>query len=142
MFGTILLAVDEFEHSDAATEVARNLASATHDDVVVINVYRVHVGRPAPATYQTPEEAQKLVDRHVEAMTAAGVTAEGVLERHLGGTSVGEVLLAFARDRGAGLLVVGTRGRSDLAALTLGSVAHDVVHASNIPVLVVPGKDV
>jgi nucleotide-binding universal stress UspA family protein len=42
-----------------------------------------------------------------------------------------------ARAHDAGVIVMGSRGRSDLAGLVLGSTAHKVIHLSDRPVLVV-----
>jgi nucleotide-binding universal stress UspA family protein len=46
-------------------------------------------------------------------------------------------IVAAARDHDAGVIVMGSRGRSDLTALVLGSTAHKVIHLSDLPVLVV-----
>jgi nucleotide-binding universal stress UspA family protein len=48
----------------------------------------------------------------------------------------GSVLLEEAR--GATLIVVGSRGRSDFAGMLLGSVSHQVLHHAACPVTVVP----
>jgi nucleotide-binding universal stress UspA family protein len=53
---------------------------------------------------------------------------------------IGGALIDVALGHQAGLIVVGTRGRSDVTSMLLGSVAHEVVHKSTLPVLVVPEK--
>ena len=50
------------------------------------------------------------------------------------------VLVDVALSHQAGLIVVGTRGRSNVMSMLLGSVAQEVVHKSPLPVLVVPEK--
>ena len=47
------------------------------------------------------------------------------------------LIVAAARDHEAGMIVLGSRGRSNLTALLLGSVAHKVIHLADRPVLVV-----
>ena len=50
---------------------------------------------------------------------------------------VARLIVAAARDHEAGMIVLGSRGRGDLTALLLGSVAHKVIHLADHPVLVV-----
>ena len=42
-----------------------------------------------------------------------------------------------AKSLDAGVIVMGSRGRGDLAGLVLGSTAHKVIHLADRPVLVV-----
>jgi len=49
---------------------------------------------------------------------------------------VGRVIADVADQQGAGLIVMGSRSRSDLGALLLSSVAHKVLHLATCPVLV------
>jgi nucleotide-binding universal stress UspA family protein len=48
-----------------------------------------------------------------------------------------DTLVDYASDIDASLLVVGTRGRGDLASLILGSTSHRAIHLSQCDVLVV-----
>lgn len=48
-----------------------------------------------------------------------------------------DALVQYAGDVGAGLLVVGTRGRGDFTSLILGSTSHRAIHLAECDVLVV-----
>lgn len=139
MFGTIVVGADESGHAEHAIQTVIKLASATRDKVVVFHGVVVHPARSAPYTTETKDEAQHLVDRYVARLTEAGINATGEVHRELE-IGIGGALIDVAAAHGAGLLVVGTRGRSDLTSMLLGSVAHEVVHKSTLPVLVVPEK--
>lgn len=82
--------------------------------------------------------AQALEDesrqRLAQAMADTGMSGEVIVVRSRPGPGI----LAAAGEAAAGLIVVGTRGRSGLARLMLGSVAEDVVRRAPCPVLVVP----
>lgn len=139
MFGTIVVGVDESGHADHAVREVIKIASTGGDRVVVFHGVVVHPSRSTPFTTETTDDAQGLVDRYVAKLTEAGISATGEVHREVE-TGVGGALLDVAENHQAGLLVVGTRGRSDLAAMLLGSVAHEVVHKSHMPVLIVPEK--
>jgi nucleotide-binding universal stress UspA family protein len=77
--------------------------------------------------------------RYVARLTGADISATGEMHRELR-IGIGDALIDVADGHQAGLIVVGTRGRSDVASMLLGSVAHETVHKSPRPVLVVPEK--
>jgi nucleotide-binding universal stress UspA family protein len=141
MFGVIVVGVDERGFSNGAVEMARHLAASLGEKVVVAHVYPMHSQRPAgPSTYETYDEAKELVDQIVASFKAEEVDAEGVVEPHAG-FGLGRKLLEIAQLRGAGLVVVGDHHRSSVVERTFGSFAHEVVHSTKIPVLVVPGTE-
>jgi nucleotide-binding universal stress UspA family protein len=51
-----------------------------------------------------------------------------------------EALVTYATDVPAELVVVGTRGRGELASLVLGSTSHRAIHLAECDVLVVKGE--
>lgn len=139
MFGTIVVGVDGSGHADHAVQTVAKIAAETRDKVVVFHGVVVHQAKGSPFTTETRNEAQHLVDRYVAQLAEAGVSATGDIHRELE-IGIGGALIDVAQSHQAGLIVVGTRGRSDLASMLLGSVAHEVVHKSPVPVLVVPEK--
>jgi nucleotide-binding universal stress UspA family protein len=139
MFGTIVVGVDESGHADHAVQAAAKIAAETRDKVVVFHGVVVHHAKVSPYTTETRDEAQHLVDRYVAQLSEAGVPATGEIHRELE-IGIGGALIDVAQSHQAGLIVVGTRGRSDIVSMLLGSVAHEAVHKSPLPVLVVPEK--
>jgi nucleotide-binding universal stress UspA family protein len=76
----------------------------------------------------------------VAELERAGVKAEGTVRPSTGGSPAGAIL-QHAREIGAGMVVVGSQGRTNLGGLLLGSVAHKVVQLSSCPVLVVRDEE-
>jgi nucleotide-binding universal stress UspA family protein len=138
MFGTILLAVDGSEHSEKAVELAKRLATATNDEVVV-----THVTELLPARFQTfpgvdtmvDQEAVEFTKGYVAELEETGVKARSELRSSQYG-GIARVLVNVAEDLDAGMIVMGSHGRGDLSALLMGSVAHKVLHLSKRPVLI------
>jgi nucleotide-binding universal stress UspA family protein len=138
MFRTILLAVDGSKYSEKAVELAKQLATATSDEVVVTHVTEL---LPAPAQtypgldYEADREVIELANGYVAELEAAGIKSRTELRGAPYG-GIARVLTNLAEDLDAGLIVMGSHGRGDLTALLLGSVAHKVLHLSQRPVLI------
>jgi len=139
MFGTIVVAVDGSGHADRAVATAAKIAAGTKDQVVVCHGLAVSHswGEDLPA--ETTDETQQLVDRYVAQLAAAGVRATGEVHQ-VPDKGIGDGLIDVAKTHQAGLIVLGTRGRSNVKSVLLGSTAHEVVSKSAVPVLVVPDK--
>ena len=139
MFGTIVVAVDGSGSAGRAVETTAKIAADTKDQVVVCHAVAVSYSWGTDLPAETTDETQQLVDRYVAQLAAAGVPATGEV-RQVPDKGIGDALLDVAKSQQAGLIVVGTRGRSNVTSVLLGSTAHEVVSKSTLPVLVVPDK--
>jgi nucleotide-binding universal stress UspA family protein len=136
MATTLLLAIDDSKHSQRAADVVQNLAQATKTAVVVLHVHEFAVGRWGRMRIDASSE-DDFATSIAAGLRDAGVQA-AVEIREVNYGEVARGILQAADDLDAELIVVGSRGRSDIASLTLGSVSHRLLHTSHRPILVVP----
>lgn len=124
MHGAVICGVDGSELAGRAVAVGLALASALRSDLVLAHVVANESERR--------QGELLLADAVVAAQLGTGV--ERVLR--VGRPPVELSLLA--RERGASLLVVGTRGRGALTSAILGSVSLGLLERAPCPVVVVP----
>lgn len=138
MFDRILVAVDHSEISDRAVLAARDLATLSQGEVWVLHLREREVGYKTSVAFtdDTAEEANAAVQAAVDVLTEAGVKAHGEVKTTLFGYAAREIVVD-AIEHGANVIVMGSRGRSDLTGLILGSTAHKVIHLTDRPVLIV-----
>lgn len=135
---TIVLGLDGSEGSARALGVARDLAEKLGARIVVAHVdERIAAkGDMAPAVADE-DDLRAEIDRQVEELKAGGIDASVQTEvMVLGGPA--QRIVDVAEQADADLIVVGTRGRSSLAGVLLGSVTTRLLHIAKRPVLAVP----
>ena len=139
MYDKILVAVDQSPVSDRAVLAARDLALLSKGEVWVLHLRESEWGGKAGALppRETPSEADAEVAASVEVLTQAGVKAHGMVKNTMYGHAAREIV-ADAIELDCGVIVMGSRGRGDLAGLVVGSTAHKVIHLADRPVLIVP----
>ena len=138
MYDKILVAVDQSPASDRAVLAARDLAKLSNGEVWVLHLREFELGGRAGSLppLETPSEAHAEVEADVETLTQAGVKAHGMVRNTMYGHAAREIV-AEAIELGCGVIVMGSRGRGDLAGLVIGSTAHKVIHLTDRPVLIV-----
>lgn len=145
----ILIAIDFSPDSDAAIDWGLNQAVLTGAPVILFHA--IHDSAEAPGFYTRGGETglTKIADVAQEMMDAQMARLEPRLAALAAPVEIGAemteglpsgriVEAAHAHD--ARLIVIGTRGRSRVAALLLGSVAENVIKKSRIPVVVVQAE--
>jgi nucleotide-binding universal stress UspA family protein len=137
MYEKVLAAVDHSEVSERVLTAARDLALLSKGQVWVLHLReREVISRMGLVPTEPESDAEAEVTAAVEELTAAGVTAHGVIRDTVFGHAAREII-EDAREHQADVIVMGSRGRGDLAGLVLGSTAHKVIHLADRPVLVV-----
>jgi nucleotide-binding universal stress UspA family protein len=140
----ILYATDFSPASRAAFTKAVEMAKRDRAPLTVAHVMLPPMlvtgdGYVSPATWDEINRAQrttaqKQLDAVVKRARASGVRARGLL---LEGQPADQILRASRR---AGVVVIGTHGRTGVARFILGSVAGRVVAGARCPVVTVRGK--
>jgi nucleotide-binding universal stress UspA family protein len=122
---TILFAVDEDEALPAALPVVAAYARRWDAGVRVLHVARPDAPNGAP---------RRLVTEVVDRLREGGIDAEGEIRPLHQGEDVGAAVAESAAH--ADLVVVGSRGRSEVGALFLGSVDQSAASRLEAPMLV------
>ncbi len=137
-FRNILLPVNGSAASLKAAEFALAHAGEDQASYVLLNVYD-------PVPLLIGGQARDQVDQEISVeedavmlpfRTMFRAASMNFRERLEEGHPV-QAILAVAEEEGCDLILLGTRGRSDLAGLLLGSVSHGVQHGAHCPVLLI-----
>ena len=138
MYDKILVAVDHSARSDRALLAARDLALLSKGEVWVLHLREreIAVKTGLAMTDETESDANAAISAAVEKLTGAGVKAHGEVRTTLFGYAA-RGIVDDAIEHNVDVIVMGSRGRSDLAGFILGSTAHKVIHLTDRPVLIV-----
>jgi nucleotide-binding universal stress UspA family protein len=144
----ILLASDGSEEAELALETAIDLTNTTNSELHVVTVggveYRHAYDIPESGdllkeTFEAIErEAQEKLDEQVKKIEEARGT---VTEAHLRTGRAAEEIVTLSEEIGAGLIVIGSRGRGGIRRALMGSVSDSVIRHAHCPVLVVRSEE-
>jgi nucleotide-binding universal stress UspA family protein len=136
MPGDVVIGYDGSEGSKKALAAAIELAEALQRKLVIAYAYEVSAfgGEVQDLAKALRERGEGVLDEAATTARGAGLDPETTV---ISGDRA-ESLATLAADRGAGMVVIGSRGEGALKGLVLGSVAHKLLHLSPAPVLVVP----
>ena len=135
----ILLAVDQTGSSDRAVADAIARARAAGADLIVLSVVEPHNLRLAGGRARRVDQERDRLAAGAQAIVRrardAGVAATWLIWEG----DPAESILDASRSEGADLIVLGSRARTNLRRLILGSVSSEVSRLASCEVVVVPG---
>lgn len=137
MFDTIVWATDGSENADRALEVARTLAHDHGASLVVVHVVQRYATKTGLAVYPDEDRVKAKLEQTVEQLSKDGFKPTLRIVDHVGPQPAHEIA-DIAREVGAGLIVMGTRGHGLIEGLLLGSVVLRLLHIAPCPVVAVP----
>jgi|WetSurMetagenome_2_1015567.scaffolds.fasta_scaffold48242_2 nucleotide-binding universal stress UspA family protein len=138
MFKKILLGVDGSEHALRAAKVTGELSRKLRSDVWVVACFDpvpAYLGEPnlQQAVNLRLQQAEEVLNPALEAIgNIPGALRTEVLEG-----PPAEAILNVAQARGSDLIIMGTRGRGQLAGLLLGSQSQKVIMHACCPVMLI-----
>ena len=137
MYERILVALDHSAVSEHVLAAAKELAAMSKAEVWVLHLReREVIAQLGDVPAETEDEATQAVNGAVKELTGLGVEAHGEVRDTTFGHAAREIM-ADAKEHDVNVIVMGSRGRGDLAGAILGSTAHKVIHLADRPVLVV-----
>jgi nucleotide-binding universal stress UspA family protein len=138
MFKHVLVAIDGSVYSEAALPTAIEATKKFGADLFVLHVVEHDRGRAVVYPTESPADATQMVGKAVKVARAAGVGAEGEI-RDVAVGHVAKAIVETASAKEIDLIVMGSRGLSDIQGLLLGSVTHKVMQLAQVAVLVARG---
>jgi nucleotide-binding universal stress UspA family protein len=136
MFNRILVAVDNSPYTEPAVAATVEVATKFQSQVFVLHVREQEYGRVGAYPLETPQAAIQLMADTLTTLRAAGLTVKGDVHGTIA-AHIAKEIVETAMTEGSDLIIMGSRGLSDIAGIFVGSVTHKVLQLAHIPVLVV-----
>jgi len=137
MFENILVAVDGSKHSDAAFDVALDIAQKYGSQLFVLHVFQggTGVGTLVSSTDEDVNRSigQQVLNSYEETAKERGLQNVDILLQE---GDAAKRIMETANEIKCGLLILGSRGRGGFKDLLLGSVSHKVTNHADCPVLI------
>jgi nucleotide-binding universal stress UspA family protein len=138
----VLLCYDGSEFAKAAVQAAGRQLRTDRRAIVLCVVEPLEVVPFLGATAMIPADiaghAEKAVEEGVALARKAGFDAEPCVDR---GAPIWRRIVELADDRDAGIVVLGSHGRTGIRSVLMGSVATAVAHHSRRPVMIAHRPD-
>jgi nucleotide-binding universal stress UspA family protein len=143
----ILLATDGSVESELALSTAVDLANSTSSELHVVHVgSQYHPDLPTlrdPALFEErlqglEQETQEVLDGQARKIEEAGGSVQ---EAHYRKGRKDQEIVHLGEEIGAGLIVMGSRGRGGVRRALMGSVSDSVIRHAHCPVLVVRNEE-
>ena len=136
--GDYVVGYDGSACAKEALRVAEGLAAAAGVGLVVVFGFEPPAMRAGgPVGYQ--KDAIEAIGRERLAEAESALEGSSVPVEVLALPELpADALIDVAHERGAAMIVIGTRGETPLMGAILGSTAYKLLHRSPIPVVVVP----
>jgi nucleotide-binding universal stress UspA family protein len=134
----ILVAFDNSSHAWRALEQAVALAKQRDAELTLMTV--VQEPRVVASPYVVPMvDTEELVTEAEAELEKAAVSVPGGIrvKKVVGRGDGADEIIRRAEADADDVIVIGTRGHGDAASLVIGSVSHEVIRRSPVPVLVV-----
>ena len=137
-FSKVLVVVDGSEYSMNAAEYAISITKEYGSQLIALHVITSDVSTIASTFSPQMEEIKKNAQEFFDKIRHKGGNWDIPLRTELiASSSVVGGIIDFAEKENIDLIVVGTRGRSGLKRLLLGSVASGIVNYAHCPVMIV-----
>lgn len=140
MYKTILVGVDGSTYSEKALAEACDLANLNESKIHLIHVssYQYIVAGDAGVEVMSKQDVEETGRSLLEKMASkARELGCSSVDLHYRDDSPGKAILSTADEIDADLIVVGSKGHSDLAGLMLGSVSHKICNMAGCSCLIV-----
>ncbi len=133
----ILVPVDGSEYSMKAAEYSIDFINHNQSELLLLHCHKAfphYLGEPnlQNAVDAILEKANKLIKPFVEFYKKNDIESRVILLEEPAGKAIAEA----AKHNNADMIIMGSRGLSDLGGLILGSRAHKVLQLTHCPVLV------
>lgn len=138
---TVIWATDGSEGADAAFAGAARLGDLVGAHIVALHVDQRLAGRAAAwPVYADEQDRRETIRDRVASLRREGYDVELVV--HRSHKEAADIVALEAAERGADVIVCGTRGLGALPGAFLGSFTHRLLHLAPCPVLAVRGAAV